>query len=30
MSAERAQRLADAVAERGLDALMVTDLVNLR
>ena len=30
MSAERAQRLADAVAERGLDALLVTDLVNLR
>jgi Xaa-Pro aminopeptidase len=30
MSAERAQRLSDAVAERGLDALLVTDLVNLR
>ena len=30
MSKERAQRLADAVAERGLDALLVTDLVNLR
>jgi Xaa-Pro aminopeptidase len=30
VSAERAQRLADAVAERGLDALLVTDPVNLR
>jgi Xaa-Pro aminopeptidase len=30
VSKERAQRLADAVAERGLDALLVTDLVNLR
>jgi Xaa-Pro aminopeptidase len=30
MSAERAERLAAAVAERELDALLVTDLVNLR
>ena len=30
MSHERAQRLAAAVAERELDALLVTDLVNLR
>ncbi|MDX6674443.1 MAG: Xaa-Pro aminopeptidase [Solirubrobacteraceae bacterium] len=30
MSGERAQRLAAAVAERELDALLVTDLVNLR
>jgi Xaa-Pro aminopeptidase len=30
VSAERADRLAAAVAERGLDALLVTDLVNLR
>ena len=30
MSKERAQRLASAVAERELDALLVTDLVNLR
>ncbi len=30
MSAERAQPLAAAVGERGLDALLVTDLVNLR
>jgi Xaa-Pro aminopeptidase len=30
MSEERAQRLADAVAERELDALLVADLVNLR
>ena len=30
MSPERADRLAAAVAERGLDALLVTDLVNLR
>jgi Xaa-Pro aminopeptidase len=30
VSGERAQRLAAAVAERELDALLVTDLVNLR
>src|SRR3981081_587646 len=30
MGEERAQRLAAAVAERDLDALLVTDLVNLR
>jgi Xaa-Pro aminopeptidase len=30
LSAERAERLAVAVAERELDALLVTDLVNLR
>jgi Xaa-Pro aminopeptidase len=30
VSEERAQRLAAAVAERELDALLVTDLVNLR
>jgi Xaa-Pro aminopeptidase len=30
VSAERAERLAAAVAERELDALLVTDLVNLR
>jgi Xaa-Pro aminopeptidase len=30
VSEERAQRLANAVAERELDALLVTDLVNLR
>ncbi len=29
-TAERADRLADAIAERGLDALLVTDLVNVR
>src|SRR4051794_6764967 len=28
--AERPDRLADALAERGLDALLVTDLVNVR
>src|SRR3981081_2148044 len=30
MGEERAERLAAAVAERDLDALLVTDLVNLR